>query len=108
MLKAVQVMREQRARAAATPPPEPQYVPVPSGPLTPYEQCLASGRVGCDRLYGEYSPPWYYPVYYPAHARRVASPGRPPPPAKPPNIPRREASPHAAPRNQGVMAVPPR
>jgi hypothetical protein len=91
LVKAVQAMREQRTRAASIPPPPPapQHAPLPVPPLTPYEQCLVSGRVGCDRLYGEYyAPPWYLPAYYPG---RFAPRGRVPPHITPFH-PSREAS----------------
>jgi hypothetical protein len=96
-LQAVKAMRDLSVRALAMPPPPeaPPYAVVPVQPLTPYEQCLASGRVGCDSLYGEYYPSRYVPAYYP---RRIAPLPRLPAGGAVPSVSHREAIPHAAQR----------
>jgi hypothetical protein len=65
-MQAVKAVRERSLKALAE--PEPVRSPVarieaqPSG----YEQCVASGRIGCDDLYPGYYPAAYLPAaYYP-------------------------------------------
>ena len=70
-MQAVKAMRERSLKALTEPEPQPvaRYA---AQPLTGYEQCLQSGRLGCDDIYGS-----YYPGYYPlAFARRGVHPTR--------------------------------
>ena len=62
-MQAVKVLRERALKALTE--PEPQRSPVAriATPQPGYEQCLMSGRLGCDDLYRSYSP-----VFLPAAA----------------------------------------
>jgi hypothetical protein len=81
-LQTVKTMRDLTVRTLTMPrPPEPPpYAYTPTQPLTPYEQCLQSGRVGCEDLYGQYYPSWYAAAYpfasgrYPTRFPRSSSP----------------------------------
>lgn len=72
-LEAVKAMR-QRAIQKST-EPEPQRAPVAriASPPYGYEQCMGSGRLGCDDLY-----PVHYPAYLPvaAYGRHGGQPTR--------------------------------
>jgi hypothetical protein len=70
-MKAVQALRERSIKALTEPEPQPvaRYA---AQPPTGFEQCLLSGRLGCEDLYSN-----YYPGYLPgAFARRGVQPTR--------------------------------
>lgn len=63
-MQAVKAQHERSIKALAEPAPERQTQQVASIQApSPYEQCLASGRLDCDTLYGD-----YYPAYLPGVA----------------------------------------
>lgn len=64
-MQAVKALRERSLKALSEPEPQPQRAPVTrvSTAQSGYEQCLMSGRLGCDDLYGN-----HYPVYLPGVA----------------------------------------
>ncbi len=101
-LQTVKAMRDLTIRALSMPaPPEPPYAVGPTQPLTAYEQCLQSGRVGCEDLYGQYYLPWYaaaYPWWYgPGYfSRRMVPFSRVPANNRLQSVPRREAIPRSA------------
>ena len=60
-MQAVKALRERSIKALTEPePPRQQVVRIPPLQPSPYENCLAAGRVGCDDLYAS-----YYPSYLP-------------------------------------------
>jgi len=60
-MQAVKALRDRSIKALSEPAPEPQASQsARAQPQSPYEQCLASGRPGCDTLYDS-----YYPAYLP-------------------------------------------
>ena len=74
-MQAVKAVRERSIQALAE--PEAQRSPVAriSTEQSGYEQCVMSGRLGCDDLYQTY----YYPAYYPgvaAYSLRGVQPPR--------------------------------
>lgn len=68
-MQAVRVVRERAIQALAEPEPARSPVARIATGQSGYEQCLASGRIGCDDLYPGYYPAAYLPLAYPL--RRV-------------------------------------
>lgn len=75
-MQAVQAMRQQRIQALYQPEPSPTRNPVATlQSPSPYEQCLASGRTGCESLYDGYFPSAYLPGVV-VFQRRIVHPPR--------------------------------
>ena len=76
-MQAVKALRDKRNRTLLEPEPTgPQFARIQSP--SPYEQCLASGRPGCEMVYDGY-PPAYLPGAVllptrPLHATRFLTP----------------------------------
>jgi hypothetical protein len=68
-MQAVKIARERSIQALAEPEPQRSAVGrVAVSSESGYEQCVSSGRLGCDDLYRAYSPAYYpavaaYPLY---------------------------------------------
>jgi hypothetical protein len=72
-MQAVKALRERSIKALSEPAPERQTQQVASiQAQSPYEQCLASGRLDCDTQYGD-----YYPAYLPGVAMFRGRPVQP-------------------------------
>lgn len=72
-MQAVKALSERSIKALSEPAPERQTQQFANiQPQSPYEQCLASGRLDCDTLYGD-----YYPAYLPGVAIFRGRPVRP-------------------------------
>ena len=88
-MQAVKAVRERSLKALAEPEPVRSPVARIEVQQSGYEQCLTSGRIGCDDLYPGYYPAAYLPAaYYPY--RRV-QPTRFLPPRPVPHAPARVA-----------------
>jgi hypothetical protein len=71
-MQAVRTARQRSIQALAEPEPQRSAVGrVAVSSESGYEQCVSSGRLGCDDLYRAYSPA-YYPGYYPLYGVRPA------------------------------------
>jgi hypothetical protein len=74
-MKAVKTLRERSLQALAEPEqPRNPVARIVAPPQSGYEQCVSSGRSGCEDLYGG-----YYPTYFPGavgFARRAVQPTR--------------------------------
>ncbi len=64
LLQAVKAARERSIQALAEPEPQRSAVGRIAVTQSGYEQCVQSGRLGCEDLYATYAP-----AYYPAYAR---------------------------------------
>jgi hypothetical protein len=70
-MKAVKTMRERSLQAMAEPEaPRNPVARISAQPQSGYEQCLMSGRIGCEELYGSYVPA-YLPGVLGAPLHRV-------------------------------------
>ena len=87
-MQAVKAVRERSLKALAEPESARSPVTRIAVEQSGYEQCLASGRIGCDDLYPGYYPLAYLPAAYPL--RRV-QPTRFLPPRPAPRDPTRIA-----------------
>ena len=74
VIQAVKVVRERAIKALTEPEPARSPVARIAVEQSGYEQCITSGRIGCDDLYPNYYPAAYYPVG--AYARRGVLPTR--------------------------------
>ena len=63
-LKATEIMRNRLNQTLGTRPAEPPPVAYEMPPQSAYDQCIASGQLGCDTLANSYYAA-YYPGYYP-------------------------------------------
>lgn len=80
-MQAVKAVRERAIKALTEPEPARSPVARIAVEQSGYEQCITSGRIGCDDLYPNYYPAAYFPVG--AYARRGVQPTRFLPPRPP-------------------------
>jgi hypothetical protein len=81
LMQTVKAVRERAIKALSEPEPARSPVARIAVEQSGYEQCVTSGRIGCEDLYPAYYPAAYLPVG--AYARRGVQPTRflPPRPA---------------------------
>ncbi len=87
VLQAVKAVRERAIKALTEPEPARSPVARIAVEQSGYEQCITSGRIGCEDLYPAYYPAAYLPVA--AYPRRGVQPTRFLPPRPVPGDPTR-------------------
>ncbi len=80
-LRAVKATRERSIKALAEPEPTRSPVARIEVQQSGYEQCVTSGRIGCDDLYPGYYPAAYLPAAYYPYRRLYPARFLPPRPA---------------------------